>query len=156
MDDVFPPGIIELENPRKGWVERHLKAHLIPPPAVGRDNFHYPSLLQVPSSLALDTDRDSPQQPQLLWASWSFSSLVVHLWDGWWCSLPQNSRSLKILLSWTNASDVISRRRFELNLWFKISSLGQVKPGWKMHSSSSSLASCYYSIWWNIRVRVYS
>ena len=34
------------------------KAHLVPPPAMGRDTFHCPRLLQAPSSLALDTARD--------------------------------------------------------------------------------------------------
>ena len=35
---------------------RHLKE--VPPPAMGRDSFHYPRLVRIPSSLALDTRRD--------------------------------------------------------------------------------------------------
>ena len=40
------------------WVGRDLKVHPVPPPATGRDTFHYSRLLQATSSLALDTSRD--------------------------------------------------------------------------------------------------
>lgn len=37
---------MELWNPRLVWIGKDLKAHLIPYPAVGRDTFHYPRLVQ--------------------------------------------------------------------------------------------------------------
>ena len=41
------------------WVGRDLKSHPVPPPAKGRDTFHWPRLLQAPmSNLALGTARD--------------------------------------------------------------------------------------------------
>lgn len=39
-------------------VGRDIKAHPVPPLAMGRDTFHNPSLLQAPSNMALDTSRD--------------------------------------------------------------------------------------------------
>lgn len=38
---------------------RDLKEHLLPPPAMGKDPFHYPRVLQGMSSLALDASRDA-------------------------------------------------------------------------------------------------
>lgn len=40
------------------WVGGDLKGHVIPPPAIGRDTFHYPMVLRALSSLALDTSGD--------------------------------------------------------------------------------------------------
>ena len=45
---------------------RNLKDHPIPPPAMGRDTFHHPRLLQAPSNLALDTARDPGAAPAAL------------------------------------------------------------------------------------------
>ena len=39
-------------------LEGTLEIILFQPPAVGRDTFHYPRLLQAPSNLALDTSKD--------------------------------------------------------------------------------------------------
>lgn len=39
-------------------VGKDLKAHFVPPTAMGRDTFHYPSLLPALSNLAWDTSRD--------------------------------------------------------------------------------------------------
>ena len=43
-----------------GWfgLEGTFKTTLFHPSAMGRDTFHYPRVLQAPSSLALDTARD--------------------------------------------------------------------------------------------------
>ena len=51
-------GIIKSQNYRLVWAGGDLKTHLVPPPAVGRDTFHCPRLLQAPSNLALGTSRD--------------------------------------------------------------------------------------------------
>ena len=47
------------------WLEGDLKDHPVPPLAMGRDTFHYPSWLQAPSSLALGIP-GIQGQPQLL------------------------------------------------------------------------------------------
>ncbi|NXM32068.1 KSR2 Kinase, partial [Oxyruncus cristatus] len=57
--ESFSPNISSKPgNPGMVWVGRELKDDLIPPPAMGRDTFHQPRLLQAPSNLALDTPRD--------------------------------------------------------------------------------------------------
>ena len=47
-------------------VGRDLKSHLVPPSAMGRDTFHYLSLLQTLSNLALDTSRDGAATDSLV------------------------------------------------------------------------------------------
>lgn len=42
-------------NPRSVWIGRNLKFRPVPPPAMIQGTFHYPSLLQAPSSLALNS-----------------------------------------------------------------------------------------------------
>lgn len=46
------------QNHGTGWVERDLEGHPVPLPAMERDTFHYSSLVQGRSNLALDTSRD--------------------------------------------------------------------------------------------------
>lgn len=47
------------------WVGMGPRDHPLPPPAMGRDVFHYPRLLQAPSILA--PDPSGMGQPQFLW-----------------------------------------------------------------------------------------
>lgn len=46
-------------------VGRDPEDHLVPCPAMGRDTFHQPSLLQTQSRLALDTSRDGTSMTAL-------------------------------------------------------------------------------------------
>ena len=52
--------VTELRNNRimEWFWFKWFKTHPVPPPAMGRDTFHYPRLLQALSSLALGTSRD--------------------------------------------------------------------------------------------------
>ncbi|KAJ7401499.1 hypothetical protein BTVI_95604 [Pitangus sulphuratus] len=65
----FPGAAVDNLVVRKGdtavlrvpdWFELggNLKVHLVPPPIVDTDTFHYPRLFQALSNLALDTSRD--------------------------------------------------------------------------------------------------
>ncbi|RMC13599.1 hypothetical protein DUI87_08675 [Hirundo rustica rustica] len=46
------------DSHRTAWIRSDLKAHPVPPPARGRDAFHYPRLFQALSSVVLDASRD--------------------------------------------------------------------------------------------------
>ncbi|RMB98546.1 hypothetical protein DUI87_24760 [Hirundo rustica rustica] len=56
---------------------RTLKTISFPPPAMGRDIFHYPRLLQAPSNLAWDTSRDGAATDALSDLCQGLSTLTV-------------------------------------------------------------------------------
>ncbi|NXF75326.1 KSR2 Kinase, partial [Sclerurus mexicanus] len=61
-----PHHLMDSQNPRMAWLGRDLKAHPVPPPAMGWDTFHQPRLLQAPSNLAVDTSAQPVSGPSHL------------------------------------------------------------------------------------------
>ncbi|XP_048156147.1 interleukin-15 receptor subunit alpha isoform X2 [Corvus hawaiiensis] len=119
------------------WVGKEFKDRLIPCPAMGRDTFHYPRLLQASSNLALATSRDEewgiPQHnqrlPDLLAVIPSFFHPIP---------IPVRCSRPKAVAN----AHIDAGNRTELNSLLRYS----CNPGYKRKAGTSSLIQC---ILWN-------
>ncbi|XP_041907801.1 interleukin-15 receptor subunit alpha isoform X3 [Corvus kubaryi] len=119
------------------WVGKEFKDRLIPCPAMGRDTFHYPSLLQASSNLALATSRDEewgipqhnqrlPDLPAVIPSFFHPIPIPVR------CSRPKAVANAHIDAG--NRTELNSLLRYSCN------------PGYKRKAGTSSLIQC---ILWN-------